>query len=73
MTRWLAADEVAALLDRDPAAVYRLAYRRRWRRYVHDGRTHYALDDIVATTPALALCHATPPVSVAQVNGSGRS
>lgn len=73
MTRWLAADEVAALLDRDPAAVYRLAYRRKWRRYVHGGRTHYALADIAATVPEMGLCHATLPVPVAQDTTSGRS
>ena len=43
---WLAADEVAALLDRDPAAVYRLAHRRNWRLYTHHGRVHYHPDDV---------------------------
>jgi hypothetical protein len=43
---WLAADEAAALLDRPPAAVYRLAYRRKWRRYTYQGRTYYHPDDV---------------------------
>lgn len=50
---WLAADEVAAMLGRPVAAVYRLAHRHRWRRYVHNGRTYYHPGDVEHTTSHL--------------------
>jgi hypothetical protein len=44
--RWLGADEVAALLEREPAAVYRLAHGRKWRRYTHNGRVYLSLPNM---------------------------
>lgn len=44
--RYLAADEVAALLDRSPARVYVIAHRHGWRRIRHHGQTYYHPHDV---------------------------
>jgi len=51
--RWLAADEVAAMASRSVPAVYRLANRHDWRRYVYKGRTYYNPRDVEHTTSGL--------------------
>jgi hypothetical protein len=51
--RWLAVDEVAAWAGRDEAAVYRLAYRHKWRRYRHGGKTFYHPGDAEHTIKGL--------------------
>ncbi|MEU4214024.1 hypothetical protein [Actinoplanes sp. NPDC026623] len=51
--RWLAADEAAAMIRRGVPAVYRLAHRHGWRRYVHQGRTYYDPRDVEHTVKGL--------------------
>lgn len=51
--RWLAADEAAAMTRRSVSAVYRLAHRHRWRRYVHNGHTYYDPRDVEHTAGKL--------------------
>lgn len=51
--RWLAADEAAAMLRRKVPAVYRLAHKHGWRRYVHSGRTYYHPGDVEHTSKIL--------------------
>jgi hypothetical protein len=51
--RWLAADEVAALLDRSPHAVYCLASRHQWKRRVRNGRTYYDPAHVAQALPAV--------------------
>ena len=51
--RWLAADEVAVMARRPVPAVYRLANRHSWRRYVYKGRAYYHPGDVEHTTSNL--------------------
>ncbi|GGN96068.1 hypothetical protein GCM10010112_86980 [Actinoplanes lobatus] len=51
--RWLAADEAAAMLRRDVPAVYRLAHKHAWRRFVYNGRRYYNPSDVEHTARIL--------------------